>query len=316
MSKKIIVISGPTASGKTSTSIELAKLFNAEIVNFDSLVFYKEISIGTAKPTEKEMQGIAHHLVGTQSIKSAINAADFQEKAIPIINEIHSRNKHVILVGGSGFYLQTLLKGMYKGGSTSKETLNKSNSLYAKEGITPFLEFLKENDPKSFERYHKNDHYRIRRAVEFFWQTNSMFSKQREKMGTYELESPTIQNNWDIFHCYLDIPKEDHFEIIAQRTLQMVENGLIEEVKSLLETGYSSHLKPLQAIGYKETVDYINGKFSNIKEYMQRISISTRQLAKSQRTWFNKVEKTSFHPIDDKDLIKEQVRIFLKKEPL
>lgn len=306
--KDIIVISGPTATGKTSTSIKLAKLFNAEVVNFDSLVFYKELTIGTAKPTTEEMDGVPHHLVGTQSIEAPLNAADFQKKAIAIINKIHNKNRSVVLVGGSGFYLQTILNGMYKGGSTPKEITEKSNLLYTEEGIQPFITILKQSDIKSYNQYHENDHYRIRRAVEFFWSTGQPFSSQREKMKEYTLESPVKLNNWKIKHIHLDIDKESHYEIIKKRSNQMINDGLINEVKVLLDQGFSKKLKPLNSIGYKETLAYLNNEFDNIDSYIERINISTRQLAKSQRTWFKKLNLTTFNPLDQFDSIVEYIK--------
>lgn len=305
--KDLIVISGPTATGKTSTSIKVAKNLNAEVVNFDSLVFYKELNIGTAKPTLDEMDGVPHHLVGTQSILNPMNAADFQKIAITIINEIHSRNRPVVLVGGSGFYLQTLLNGMYKGGSTPKEITLKSDKLYELEGIAPFLEILKEKDIKSFDRYHENDHYRLRRAVEFFWSTNKQFSIERDQMQKYTLESPAKVNNWSIKHIHLDIDKEEHFKIIQTRSRLMIKDGLVTEVQDLLDQGFKTDLKPLNSIGYKETIDYINGKFDTLEDYIERIDISTRQLAKSQRTWFKKLNLNTFNPLTDFDIIIKEI---------
>lgn len=305
--KDLIVISGPTATGKTSTSIKVAKNLNAEVVNFDSLVFYKQLNIGTAKPTLDEMDGVPHHLVGTQSILNPMNAADFQKIAITIINEIHSRNRPVVLVGGSGFYLQTLLNGMYKGGSTPTEITLKSDKLYKLEGIAPFLEILKENDIKSFDRYHQNDHYRLRRAVEFFWSTNKQFSTERDQMQKYTLESPAKINNWSIKHIHLDIDKEEHFKIIQTRSRLMIKDGLITEVQDLLDQGFKTDLKPLNSIGYKETIDYINGKFDTLEDYIERIDISTRQLAKSQRTWFKKLNINTFNPLEDFDIMMKEI---------
>ena len=299
--KDIIVISGPTATGKTSTSIKIAMLKGFEVVNFDSLVFYKELSIGTAKPTAKEMQGVPHHLVGSESILSPLNAADFQEKSIKIINSIHQSGKGVVLVGGSGFYLQTLLNGMYKGGSTPKEIIKKSDILYNDEGIEPFREILKDCDPVNYDRYHKNDHYRIRRAVEFFWSTNTPFSDQRKNMAKYP--SPVDVYKWNITHVHLDINKEEHFEIIQKRSAQMIEDGLVKEVKDLLNEGYSKELKPLKSIGYKETIAFIEGQFETPLDYKERIDISTRQLAKAQRTWFKKMNLNSFDPLTQFDSI-------------
>lgn len=305
--KDVIVISGPTATGKTSTSIQIAKHINAEVVNFDSLVFYRELNIGTAKPTQKEMDGVSHHLVGTQSINNPMNAADFQKIAITTINEIHSRSRPVVLVGGSGFYLQTLLNGMYKGGSTPKEITIKSDKLYELEGITPFIKILESNDIKSLERYHINDHYRLRRAVEFFWSTGKKFSTERDQMRDYTLESPVILNNWNIKHIHLDIEKTEHFKIIQSRSRLMIKEGLVKEVQDLLNLDFKRDLKPLKSIGYKETIDYIDGKFDSVEDYIERIDISTRQLAKSQRTWFKKLNLNTFNPLTDFDIILKNI---------
>jgi tRNA dimethylallyltransferase len=297
----IIIISGPTASGKTSISIELAKSLEAEIVNFDSLLFYKELLIGNARPTNVEMEGVPHHLVATHSIASPINAADFMREAISIINEIHSRDKVVILVGGSGFYLQAILNGMYESKTTRSDITEKSDRLYQDEGIKPFRDILEEFDQKSFDQYHENDHYRNRRAVEHYWTTGSKFSDSRSEMSKRLENSPTVKFCWRTYHCYLDLDKPDHFEIILKRTKKMLEDGLINEVKKLIDCGFTGQEKPLNSIGYKETFDYLNEKYSNLDEYSERISINTRRLAKSQRTWFKKVEKVTYHPINQRE---------------
>lgn len=312
MKNIVCIISGPTASGKTSTSIELAKRFGGEIVNFDSLVFYKEITIGTAKPTVQEQDGVIHHMVHSHSISNPINAAEYLKEALPIVNEIHSRGEIVYLVGGSGFYLQALLHGMYDSITTPEEILDKSDLLYKEEGISPFLKILKENDIESFNQYHENDHYRIRRAVEHFWTTGSKFSDSRNKMEEKKQNSPMKTFNWNIFHCHLDLDKETHFEIIQKRTEQMLNSGLIEEVQNLLSHGFTGKEKPLLSIGYKEVVDFINGLYESKEDMQDRINISTRQLAKSQRTWFKKIEKNNYNPLTDKEKINSEFDSFLK----
>ncbi len=313
MENKIIVFSGPTAVGKTSISISVAKEINAEIVNFDSLLFYKELNIGTAKPSQEEMSQVPHHLVGTHSIQNSINAADFAKLAIPIILNIHKKNKPVILVGGSGFYLQALLKGMYESETTSSDILERSNLLYQSSGIAPFIETLEINDYESFERYHKNDHYRIRRAVEHFWMTGKKFSSSREQMKQKENDSPVKKHNWSVLHNYLDIPKEEHFEIIQKRTDSMVEAGLINEVENLLKNGATGKEKPMQSIGYKETIGYIHGEFSSLDAFKERLSINTRRLAKSQRTWFKKQDKVCYNSLKDQDKIIKSCNEFCVK---
>ncbi len=311
MKKIICVISGPTASGKTSTSIKLAKKFGGVIVNFDSLVFYKELTIGTAKPTKEEQEGIPHYFVGTQSIKDPMNAADYASAAIELINELHQKEKIVFLVGGSGFYLQAVLKGMYDSKTTPQNILDRSNLVYEQEGISPFIKELKKNDQESLNQYHENDHYRIRRAVEHLWANGTKFSTEREKMKLKAPDSPVQKFNWNVFHAHLDLDKEQHFEIIQERTKQMISSGLIKEVKDLLNLGYSGEEKPLKSIGYKETMAFINGEFESQDALEQRISISTRQLAKSQRTWFKKVEKSTYNPLLDTTKLSDDLQHFI-----
>lgn len=316
---KVIVVSGPTASGKTSISIDLAKKFGGEIVNFDSLLLYKELVIGTAKPTVEEMSGVPHHMVDVRSIAEPMNAADYFRDARPLVEKLLADGKIVYLVGGSGFYLQALLKGMYSSESTPDEVSRKSDELYEKEGIAPFIQFLKEFDVPSFERYHENDHYRIRRAVEHFWTTNTPLSVVRAKKEELNasLDSESI-HPWDVLHIYLDPPKEEHLEIIKKRTEKMLQDGMIDEVKSLLAQGFTGQEKPLQSIGYLEIFQYLDNKFSSEAAFRERIMISTRQLAKAQRTWFNKEKhKLSFNPITQREDIFKEVRTFLdKKKPL
>lgn len=312
MNKNIIcIISGPTASGKTSTSIELAKQFGGEIVNFDSLLFYRELNIGTAKPTKEEMQNIVHHQINTHSAKNPINAADYIQATLPLINELHNQEKIVYLVGGSGFYLQALLYGMFESTTTPKEILQQSDSLYEAHGIAPFLEILKANDPQSLEKYHANDHYRIRRAVEHFWANGSAFSESRHSMDQKRSNGPMYQFKWNVFHAYLDIPKEKHWDLIQKRTEQMINEGLLDEVRNLLNSNFTGKEKPLQSIGYKETQDFLSGKIETISELEERISISTRQLAKSQRTWFKKQKKYNYDPTFQIGQLKEDFHNFL-----
>ena len=310
---KVIVVSGPTASGKTDLAVELAEKFGGEVVNFDSLLLYKEILIGTAKPTPEEQRSIPHHMIDVRSINNPMNAADYSREAFPIVEKLLAEKKLVYLVGGSGFYLQALIKGMYDSPTTPQEIQDRSNELYEKEGIAPFLKLLKEHDLKSFERYHENDHYRVRRAVEHWWANGSPLSDARKEKdaANEQMERPSI-HNWEVLHIYLDVPKDEHIRIIEKRTDRMLSSGLIEEVQGLLNSGFTGEEKPLQSIGYKEMLDYIRGVFKNLDECRERIVISTRQLAKSQRTWFNRDHsKESFHPLKDREAIFSRVKNFI-----
>jgi len=310
---KVIIVSGPTATGKTDISIELARQFGGEVVNFDSLLLYKEITIGTAKPTPLEQGEIPHHMINVASISHPMNAAAYAKMALPIINQLLKNKKLVYLVGGSGFYLQALLQGMYDSPTTPKEISDRSDKLYQELGISPFLEILAQHDPATLNLYHANDHYRVRRAVEHFWNTASPLSEARSKKD--EENQSRKQSNvhgWDVLHLHLDVPKDEHSEIIKNRTKKMLHSGLIREVQDLLGQGFTGNEKPLQSIGYKEVIDLERGLLKSEAECLERIIVSTRQLAKSQRTWFNRINgKVSFHPILNKVLIRESVSKFI-----
>ncbi len=309
---KVVIVSGATATGKTDMSIDLARSFGGEIVNFDSLLLYKEITIGTAKPTLEEQGEIPHHMIDVSSISTPMNAADYARQALPLIQQRLMDKKMVYLVGGSGFYLQALIQGMYDSPTLPGDIFERSEKLYREKGISPFLDILKKEDQATYLRYHENDHYRIRRAVEHFWNTGIPLSLERAKK---DKENATRAegniHGWETLHVHLDIPREEHFEIIQKRTDRMINSGLVEEVKSLLSQGFTGQEKPLQSIGYKEVISLLSGEINNLHECRERINISTRQLAKSQRTWFNRIpHKHSFHPVKNLGEVRSLVSYF------
>lgn len=319
MTNKLIIISGPTATGKTSTSIETAKNIysklnkKAVIVNFDSLLFYKEISIGSAKPTMEERQGIEHFMIDIQSIKSPMNVAGFIEIGEKIIKEQLAKGFCVILVGGSAFYLRALLKGMYESLLPSETIKNEIEAIYDKDGIDPIIDFLKINDPESLVNLHRNDHYRLQRAAIYFKVTGSKISSQKntlDQLSPYDFSQ--IIHPWEILHIYLDLPKDEHYKIIQNRTEKMFESGLLDEINQLESEGYTLDEKPLKSIGYKEIIEWKRSQFPPKEECIERVAISTRQLAKSQRTFFKKITpKLCFNPISDQDKIFHAVELFL-----
>ena len=302
---KIIIISGPTASGKTTTAIELASEmkrigWNVEVINFDSLLFYKELVIGTAKPSKEEMDGIPHHLVNICSLKDSFNASEFVHRARPLIAQLHGRNTIPLLVGGSGFYLRSLFKGMYPGG-IDKKVKEKVNGLYKKDGILPILELLKKHDPCSLASLHPNDHYRLTRALEYFLSTGETISKskkEKEQYSPYDLEKTTLP--CEILHIHLDLPKEEHLKIIEKRTNFMIADGLIEEVETLLKK-YSGKESPFASVGYKQVLALLKGNLTH-RELKEKIVVATRQLAKAQRTFFKKIPNKKHYRRDDKNI--------------
>lgn len=322
MMNKLIVVSGPTASGKTKTSIEIACAIKEElkqkvaVVNFDSLLFYQEISIGTAKPTIAERRGIEHYMLDIVSISSPLNAAGFIARAKDVLEKLFAEKTICILVGGSAFYLRALLKGMYESPTSSPEIKQQVDQWYKTQGIDPFIDYLKKHDPESLDNLHSNDHYRLMRAVEHHLTSGTKISEQKKVMdGQNPYDFNSIDHPWDILHIYLDLPKDLHFKIIQERTAQMFADGLMKEIEELEKKGFSLLEKPLASIGYKEAIEYKNQQFKNAEECMERISISTRQLAKSQRTFFNKITpKESFNPLLDQAKIRQRVMLFLEEK--
>lgn len=313
---KLIIISGPTASGKTKTSIDLAEKIIGQlkiptvIVNFDSLLFYKEISIGSAKPTLAEQKNIEHFMIDIESIKSPMNVANFIDIGEQLIKKLFTQGKCVILVGGSAFYLRALLKGMYESVTPSKELKAKFEGLE----IEAIINYLQLNDPESLINLHPNDHYRLVRAALHFETTGTKISAQKkllDKLSPYDFSE--IVHPWEILHLYLDLPKDQHFEIIKNRTEKMFNDGLMDEIEGLVQLGFNLEEKGLRSVGYKEAIEWRNGLFASREECIERIAISTRQLAKSQRTFFNKMTpKSNFNPLTDQEKIFTDVELFLR----
>jgi tRNA dimethylallyltransferase len=324
MNNKLVIISGPTASGKTGLSIELSNLVTTQtdlepvIMNFDSLCFFKEVCIGTAKPTIEERQGIQHELFEVHSISEKFNASKYVELAEKRIESLLKENKVIFLVGGSAFYLRALIKGMYESKEIDTQLKDDTEKKYESEGIQFILDYLSDNDPNILKILHKNDHYRLTRAYYHHKTTSCLFSEEKSKMDKidpYDLKKE-VKHDWDLHHIYLDIPKEEHYTIIESRTQKMIAAGLIEEVEELLKLGFTGLEKPLQSIGYKETVEFLSGNDTPLEtkdDLIERIFISTRQLAKSQRTFFKKITpKLEYHPLKDREKIKQDFLNFLK----
>lgn len=307
LSKNVIIISGATATGKTSLSIALAKElisknYKPRIINFDSLLFYRELNIGTAKPDQVERDGIPHEMIDIISAKEPLNASAFVQIAEKIVDDCVAKNEVAILVGGSAFYIRALIKGMYDSETTNDEVKLKVQKIIGELGTQGLIDFLKTNDPKSLDLYHANDQYRLSRAVEHFMQTGDKISEEKERLDDlkpYDL-SINDRNGWNIAHFYLDIDKDKHWKLIEKRGKKMLDAGLIDEVKDLIANGFNGSEKPLQSIGYKETFDFLRGELASRDELLEKISISTRQLAKSQKTFFKKmIPKTVLNALDD-----------------
>lgn len=292
----VVVIVGPTASGKTSLSIEMAKLFNGEIISADSMQIYKKMNIATAKPTEEEKEGIPHHMIDFLEPGETFSVARFKEMAVDCIEDILSRGKLPIVAGGTGLYVDTLINNTefldYEDNGV-RDILEKRA---AEEGIDSLFDELKAIDPETAEKLHTNDTKRIVRALEVYHTTGRTISEQCEL--SHLKESPY---EW----CVIGINARNRqylYDRINLRVDIMVKNGLIDEAKDFFEADASE--TAVQAIGYKELKPYLDGIVS-LNEALDKLKMETRRYAKRQLTWFRKNEKINWIYADElsKDML-------------
>lgn len=280
MKPKVIVICGPTASGKTSLSIELAKKINGEIISCDSMQIYKDMTIGTAKPAIEEMDGVPHHLIDFVLPSERYSVADFKKAAIQKIEEILSRNKTPIIVGGTGLYVDALVNNIkYLEIETDLKYRQGLEELVAKNGLMKLYEKAKQIDEKAMQTISPNDKKRIMRVLEIYHQTG----KTKTQL---EAESRLNPPPYDYVVFAITMDREKLYERINLRVDIMIENGLIEEVQNLVNK-YQEFPTAMQGLGYKEVVEYLEGK-STKEEMIEKLKMETRRYAKRQLTWFRK----------------------------
>ena len=297
----IIVIGGPTASGKTSLSIELAKLFDTEIVSCDSMQIYKYMNIGTAKPDMEERDGIVHHMLDIIKPDEPYSVADFVTDAHKVIEEINQKGKVAVAVGGTGLYINSLVNDVdFRKDDSSPELRKELEETEKEKGIDYLVEMLKSFDTVSAERIHKNNKRRIIRAIEFYKMTGVPISEHQEetkrKISRYNPCMMAIK--WDMQKLY---------ERIEKRVDIMLDMGLVDEVKALCEKGYADSMLSMQGIGYKEIIAYLKGEVS-LDEAIYNIKTGTRHYAKRQMTWFNKDERINWIKYDE-DILKKAKEI-------
>lgn len=285
--EKVVVICGPTASGKTSLSIELAKKINGQIISADSMQIYDEMDIGTAKPTKEEMQGIKHYLIGNVKPTNRYSVSEYKKDATNAIEETIQDNKFPIIVGGTGLYVNSLIYGIdYPEIETDLEYRKKLEEIAEKEGLNKLYNMAKEIDEKAMEKISPNDQKRILRVLEIYNQTG----KTKTEL---EIESRKNGVKYDFRVFAIDMPREILYERINKRVDIMFENGLLEEVKRLYKKYGEELYTSIQAIGYKEVIDYINEKYTK-EEMIEKIKMETRRYAKRQLTWFRKIENITW----------------------
>lgn len=272
----LIVIVGPTAVGKTSVSIELAKRLDGEIVSADSRLLYRSMDIGTAKPTEEEMVGIPHYLIDVANPDERWNLAVYQREAYRIIDEIHERGELPFLVGGTGQYIRSIIEGWNIPEQRPDYKMRKALNQWAERiGAEGLYERLKTIDPEAVENIDYHNQRRTVRALEVILKTGERFSDLRRKQ-----ECP-----YDPIILGINRSREELYDRVDRRIEQMLADGLVDEVRSLLEDGYSPDLSTMSAIGYGEIIQYLNGEIS-YAEAVDLIKRNTRTFVRRQANWF------------------------------
>ena len=284
MKPKVIVICGPTASGKTALSIELAKKIDGEIVSADSMQIYKDMDIGSAKPTKEEMDGIKHYLLDFVSPEDRYSVADYKKDATIAINEIIEKGKIPIVVGGTGLYIDSLIYNIDYPEIEFDEEYRKSLEKRAREeGLSKLYEEAKTIDEQAMKSISQNDQKRILRVLELYHQTGKTKTEQ-------EIESRKNEVPYDYYVFALNMDREKLYDRINKRVDIMLEQGLIQEVEGIIKK-YKTYPTSMQALGYKEIKEYLNRNVTK-EQAIETVKQETRRYAKRQLTWFRKNKQT------------------------
>lgn len=281
MGKPLIILTGPTAVGKTGLSIKLAKELNGEIISADSMQVYRHMDIGSAKITEQEMDGVSHHLIDVLEPTEEFNVVTFQKMAKQALKGIYSCGRIPIVAGGTGFYIQALAYDIDFTENDSDEALRRELEETAREKGGEYLhQMLKEVDPAAAMQIHANNQKRVIRAIEFYRKTKTRISEHNEAQR--QKNSP-----YDLFYYVLNEERQILYERIDQRVDQMIQKGLVEEVAGLARMGCTRDMVSMQGLGYKEILDYLDGRYC-LEEAVRIMKRDTRHFAKRQITWFKR----------------------------
>ncbi len=298
--KKLVCVAGPTGSGKTSLGIEIAKEFNGEIISADSMQIYRELNIGTAKPSTEEMQGIPHHLIDIVNPDGEFSVKEFVDLANEKIDDITKRGKLPIVVGGTGLFISSLIDNVQFSEGEADEALRKELSDIASEKGAAYLHsMLKDIDYESYLRLHPNNVKRVIRAIEIYKTTGITMTEQIKN-------SKNIPPAFKLLYIGLNTDREIIYDRINKRVDVMMAAGLLDEVKSLMEKGYSTKNKSMQAIGYKELLLHLEGKLT-LNEAVDLIKQESRRYAKRQLTWFRRDERINWIDIKELDTVSKQM---------
>ena len=301
--KALIIILGPTCVGKSAAAIKIAKIFNGEIINCDSMQVYRGFDIGTDKIPLDQREAISHHLLDIISPSTQFTASDFVQFALEAIDNIHKKNKLPIITGGTGLYLKALLNGLFPEGKSDPNIRKRLEAEAEEKGLESLNERLKTVDPQYAEKIGNNDKYRTIRALEVFEATNKSLSEHFA--GTR-----SFVEDFHVMNIGLKIDRQFLYPKIEKRVDKMFAGGLVREVKSLLEKGVNEESPPFRALGYKYVLKHLKNEIT-LEEAVMLTKRDTRHYAKRQMTWFRKMEGIQwFHP-EEFDSLKTQIKEFL-----
>lgn len=295
---QLIILAGPTAVGKTKVAIELALKLDTEIVSADSRQIYREMRIGTATPSAYELKTVPHHFIHSHSIHQYYNASKYEEEAVALINQLFKKNNTVIMVGGSGLYIDAVLNGIDELPTIDPSVRKKIKNQFEENGLNYIQNRLKQIDPEYYHKVDLNNYKRILKVLEVYEMTGTPYSKY--------LTKPKKQRNFRPIIIVLNTDREELYNRINQRVDQMIEDGLIEEARKLEPY---KNLTPLNTVGYKELFEHFEGKLKR-DEAIEQIKNHSRAYARRQITWFRRYNEARWFDPQDSDRIIE----FLLKE--
>jgi len=302
--KNLIIILGPTGVGKSAATLKLAKVFNGEIINCDSMQVYKGFDIGTDKLPIEKRENIHHHLIDILSPEKQFTAADFVQKALSAIESIHKKKKLPFITGGTGLYLKALLDGLFPEGKKDPAIRQKLEQEVKEKGLKYLREKLEKIDPSYARKIGKNDKIRIIRALEVFNTTKKSLSEHFKNTKSYVTD-------FHIIRIGLKLERQELYKHIEDRVDRMFERGIVKEVQSLIKKGVKEKSPPFRALGYKQILEYQKGKIS-LEQAVSLTKRETRHYAKRQMTWFKKMKGIRWFSTHEFSAIQEHIKINLK----
>lgn len=281
MERKVLIITGPTCSGKTALSIKIAEQLNTEIISADSRQIFKYLTIGTAKPDPLQLSRVKHHFIDTLLPNEEFNVSRFEKESLEIINRLHQQNKIPVVAGGTGLYIHALINGIFSTVDTDEDYRSELKTIMEQKGKEYLYSELKNVDPVSAEKMLPQNWKRVMRALEVYHLTGiPIWQHQTEFSRNIDFQFLQFGLNWE---------REVLYSNVEKRVDDMIERGLVDEVISVLERGYSKHLNSLNTVGYKEIIAFLEGEY-DLSRAIELIKRNTRRFAKRQMTWFRKYE--------------------------